>query len=79
MFLLGYISEVWVERGSCEVYREAFSDEYVVPASTLKSLWALILLKDLGKDYRIPTSYRFKGGHFALAFQWGSHIEVFNP
>lgn len=68
MLLLGYISEVWVERGSCEVYREAFSDEYVVPASTLKSLWALILLKDLGKDYRIPTIIGLKGDTLLLRF-----------
>jgi D-alanyl-D-alanine carboxypeptidase/D-alanyl-D-alanine-endopeptidase (penicillin-binding protein 4) len=68
MFLLGYIAEVWVERGSCEVYREAFSDEYVVPASTLKSLWALILLKDLGRDYRIPTIIGLKGDTLLLRF-----------
>jgi D-alanyl-D-alanine carboxypeptidase (penicillin-binding protein 4) len=68
MWFLGYISEVWIERKNCEIYREAFSDEYIVPASTLKSLWALILLNDLGKDHRIPTLIGLKGDTLILRF-----------
>ncbi len=68
MLLLGYISEVWVDRGSCEIYKGMFEEEYVVPASTLKSLWALILVKDLGKNYRIPTLVGLKGDTLLLRF-----------
>ncbi len=61
LWVVGYISEIWLDAKSCEIERENFADEYVVPASTLKSLWAIILLNELGEDYRIPTIFaRYK-------------------
>jgi len=52
----------------CEPVRLRNETEYVVPASTLKSIWAVVLLNDLGPDYRIPTYVATKGNALVLRF-----------
>lgn len=68
MWIISYISEIWLDNRSCEVHREYFSEEYVVPASTLKSLWAIILLNELGESYRIPTIFAIKKDTIFIRF-----------
>ncbi|NPB03698.1 MAG: hypothetical protein GXO39_04715 [Thermotogae bacterium] len=55
LVFLGYLSEVWLQEGTCEAVRLRNENEYVVPASTLKSMWAVVLLNRLSANYRIPT------------------------
>ncbi len=57
-----------MDNHTCEIVRENFSDEYVVPASTLKSLWAIILLNKLGENYRIPTIIAIKKNTLFIRF-----------
>ncbi|MEO0139522.1 MAG: D-alanyl-D-alanine carboxypeptidase [candidate division WOR-3 bacterium] len=68
MWIVSYISEIWLDNRSCEVHREYFSEEYVMPASTLKSLWAIVLLKELGENYRIPTIFAIKKDTLFIRF-----------
>lgn len=66
--MVSYISEIWLDNRSCEVHREYFSEEYVIPASTLKSLWAIVLLNGLGENYRIPTIFAIKKDTLFIRF-----------
>ncbi len=68
LVLLSYYSEVWLREGTCEPVRLRNENEYVVPASTLKSMWAVILLNTLGPNYRIPTYVAVKGNALVLRF-----------
>ncbi len=68
VLILGCFSEVWLREGTCEPVRLRSETEYVVPASTLKSIWAVILLNELGANYRIPTYVAAKGN--ALIFRF---------
>ncbi len=68
LVLLSYFSEVWLRERTCEPVRLRSENEYVVPASTLKSMWAVILLNTLGPNYRIPTYVATKGNALLLRF-----------
>lgn len=68
LVLLSYFSEVWLREGTCEPVRLRSENEYVVPASTLKSMWAVVLLNTLGPNYRIPTYVATKGNALVLRF-----------
>ncbi len=76
LFVLTYVSEVWLERGRCEPVRMRNAEEYVVPASTLKSLWAILLLNELGEDYRIPTLVATKGNVVILRFNGDPYFKL---
>jgi len=67
---------VWLREETCDPVRLRNSEEYVVPASTLKSMWAIILLNRLGPDYRIPTYVAIKGNALLLRFNGDPFLKL---